>query len=670
MEDNEKINGQISTEIKTATRTSLFQRLASRFGFAAVPNTSDTSKKNGAVVSNFKLINKPTQIQLTGKTPKEELELVSSLVADSHLTSTVQELYDEWAEDTQNTYANVQERMERLNALTYMCDNEGIVRSAATLTASEVAALSDNCAFTAISEDKKWEDEINYALKHLWKYDQPTVYGLAWNLFVYGEAFQAREISSAGVIKLNMVRPTEIAERLEFKPSEVANYKMEAAAGTGGRSTGFMINLTNPTNGTQSNTNLSFAAKNNQVTYKSTDSLLKDYIDNITDISATEFYTSHLLGYRMFGDMLIAPWQVIHYRFNADVSEFWPYGQPTLLPCLSAYKSLQRAMGLDDLEKLLSLPMKMYKVKTNGVSATRAFDLVQMVKSRFENVGLVSTAAGLEGPSLCTNIWTAEDLVTVETVESGRANESGSTEKLKFFRDRLATSTGIPLNYLDPTSEGFQMSGVALTTLFRPFRTLVESIRKIIQTEVEDTIRLHDSIRGVQTPDFVLAMNTSNSVATEDTESKLTLADNVIEAIAGLLGTDKEALPRGIKKDVLMKYVGLTAAELDSYISTFEEEGAQVSAEPAEGEEEAEEEDMLESEYRSKVKQLIQERYRVASQGTDMLYYLTEKLGEVKTNKCTYRFNEGVNSDINADIVNFLKTRPKRNSRGKKRLRS
>lgn len=674
---NDDINTQKETEIRTATRTNLFQRLAARFGFTAI-NNSTKEKSPKKLSSNFKIINKPTDKQLLGKNPKEEIDFISSLMSKSQLSSTVQDLFDEWMSDTQNTYANIQEREERLNALTYMCDNEGIVKSAVTLVASEVASLSEPNAFTVISEDKEWQDQKNYLLKNVWKYDQPTIYSIAWYMFLHGEAFQGREVSSAGIIGINNLRPNEIAERLEFKPSRVADFKMQMSAGHSGTSTGFTANLTMPTNGSFGSSNLNFNFGNRQVTYKSTDNLLKDYIENIADTSSTEYFTSHLLGYRIYGDQLIAPWQISHFRFNSDVSEFWPYGQPPLLACLTAYKQLQRVMGLDDLEKLLSMPIHMYKVKTNGATTGRAFDIVSQVKERFENVGLVSSAAGLEGPSLCTNIWTSDDLVSIETVEG--KNPSENSDKMQFFNSRLATATGIPMSYIDPSAEGFQMSGVALSTLFKPFRTLVENIRGVIIKEVEDTIRLHDSIVGIETPDFVLSMNVVNPVATDDTSGKLQLVDSIMDCVGNLLGVEKEALPQNVKKDIIIKYAGLSSTELEDYINTFKEEGAaktEVSEEEMDasfgdslGGDESEDtssDDMEESLIKNKKKKLLQERYRLADSTNVLKYHLTEQLGTLVMKNSTNNFCEKYNDRLNEEEGNFLRCRFTK-KRGKKRL--
>lgn len=662
---NENKNEKIGNEIKTATRTNLFQRLAARFGFGL------NKTKNQ---SSFTIIKKPTQSQLDSKSIKTETDLVNQLLKTGKLSSTIQDLFDDWVNDTQNTYANIQEREERINAFTYMCDNEGIVKSAVNLTASEVASLTSNTAFNVISEDEEWQDEINMMLKDVWKYDQPTIYSLAWNIFLYGEAFQGREVSSAGIVGINTIKVSEVLERLEFKPAEVANFNMQAQAGSGGQSTGFTVNLTMPTNSSFGASNLNFNFSPKRVTYKSTDNLLRDYIQNITDISSEEYFTSHLLGYRIYNDMLVAPWQISHFRFNESVSEFWPYGQPLLLSCLSAYKQLQRVMGLDDLKNLLSMPIHMYKVKTNGATTARAFDIVNTVKEEFENVGLMSTSAGLEGPSLCTNIWTSDDLVTVETVKSENSGGEG-TDKMQFFYDRLQIATGIPRSYLDPSADGFQMSGVALSALFKPFRTLVENIRGIIISEVEDTIRLHDSIRGVETPDFVLSMNVVNPVATDDIQSKLQLSDTVLDVITNLLGVeDKSQLPQLIKKDVLTKYTTLTSTEIDNYINILNKDGLEKATIPSEelnadfgdASESSSEEVVEEGYLRNKKNKLIEARYKSAKP-TTVKYFLVEQLHKLDLTTTTNRFCEKCNSKSTAEEIKFLKNNTKR-KHGKKRI--
>ena len=671
-------NSEISEKIKTVSRVSLFQRLAARYGFAISNGARKKNRgKKGTVDPQYKIIQKPTGSQLDSHDTKQEVDLVSKLLSSSKMSATIQEYFEDWVNDTQNTYANIYERQQRLDAFTNLCDNEGLIKNACTLVASETAMLTEVNAFTVTSEDTVWAAGCNALLSDVWGYKAPVIYSLAWSIFLYGEAFRAKEVSSAGIVAMEGIKVNEIVERIEFKPSQCANFFAEMGGYSAGRSTGFTVNMTQPTNGSFANTNLSFNSTNNRVTYKSKDSLLAEYLDNISDSSSNEFFTSHLLGYRVANDQMVAPWQVTHFRFNEGISEFWPYGQPPLLAALAAYKQLQRAMGLDDLKNLLSFPVYMYKVKTGGATTARAFDIVNTVKEEFENVGLMSYSSGMEGPSLLTNIWTSDDLVTIEKVEGGSNENTGATDKLKFFEQRVSAASGIPLSYLDPTSEGFQMSGVALIALFRPFRNLVEQIRNIILEQVENDILLHYSMLNVKVPKFVLTLNVENPVATDDLSSKLQLADDVLEAVANILGLDDKAqLPRTVKMDILSRYGGLSKTELGNYAATLEEEGAD-EGESGEGDfgdfdeeggDEGEDEgDMEEAFIRGKKNRLIETRYK--NMGKDKMFYnLVESLGSLKTRKGTSHFCYKPNDKFTAEMLSFIKEKTN-GRRGKKKLK-
>lgn len=678
--DNTKIAG----EIKQTSRTSLFQRLSTRFGFVA-RNTKDSKKPT------YKIIQKPTEKQLSSKTPKEELDLISKLYNSSSMSSSVQDLFAEWMNDTQSTYANIGERQDRLNALTHLCDNEPLVMAAVELTANEVASLSNNqAAFQVVSENQEWQDATNDLLKNVWKYDAQKIFSLAWDIFLYGEAFEGNEVNSAGIVSIEGLRPNIIVERLEFDPAETANFLAQANAGSNDNSsTGFSVSLTAPTSGSFSNTNLNFNWNKSKKVYQSKDMLLKKYLDNLADTSSNEFFTTHLLGYRMGNDQMIAPWQVSHYRYHADTSEFKPYGQPPLLSALAAYKQLQRSLGLDDLRKMLSLPITQYKVKTGNTTTSRAFDIVNTVKEEFENVGLMSISSGLEGPSLCTNIWTSDDLVTIDRQSESTGSEAGATEEKLFFQNRVATATGIPKAYLDPAAEGFQMSGVALTSLFAPYRHKIEYIRNVICNEVEDKIRLHDAIQKKDTPDFVLTLNVNNPIDTNDFSSKLNLATTVLTTIAALLGVEEAVLPKSVKKDILSKYAGLSMEELDKYLNMLEQEGEdtdgveidQEAAEAGFGDfdmggvgggdegpaESAGSDDLEESFYQSKKKQLLEKRY-YSLKKEDLLYGLTEALGSFRGLNFYSHFSQDFNSKTNKDAAMLLRKSITNKKNGKSRI--
>lgn len=645
-------NSEIAKEIKSSSRLGLFQRAASYFGFSIKP--SEINKDKDDKGREYQLIQTQNLNAFEGKPQSEALQDIEK-IALQDMSSSIQDLFEAWMNDTQNTYANIQEREDRLNALTYMADNQSYIKAAVVLTANEVSMVSDNVIFTVLSDDPDWDEQINYLLDKVWKIDEQTIYDLAYDLTLYGEAFQGLEVSSAGIIGMEVLKPNEIVEKMEFKPVEVANFYAQCQANTGSK--GFTANLNQMTQSyMQTNTNFQF--NQNQKNYISKDELLKDYVENIADVASNEMFKSHLLGYRLPNDTMVAPWQVAHYMIGEHSSEFYPYGCPPLLSCLTAFRQAQRAAGLEDLRKMLSLPFTQYKVKTGGVGMARAFDIVSTVKERFENVGLTQETAGLEGPSLVSNIWTSDDLVTVETSSAGDAGTSeGTVSEQKYLDSKVGICTFVPRTYIDPNSEGFQMSGVALQQMFAPFRTQVASQRKIIRNVIEDLIERHCAIANIKVPDYVLTMNVVNPTDTSQISTKLQNADAVLEAVAGYLNIEKEKMPSDIKKDILTKYGDLSPEELKKWAETLDRQGevepeVEVDQEDAEagfgddieggmgdlgGMEEAPAEPTEESAIKQKKNKLVEARYKSFST-EDMVYLITARKRIWETSKCTRTF--------------------------------
>lgn len=651
-------NSEIAKEIKSSSRLGLFQRAASYFGFSIKP--SEINKDKDDKGREYQLIQTQKLNAFEGKSQSEALKDIEK-IALQDMSSSIQDLFEAWMNDTQNTYANIQEREDRLNALTYMADNQSYIKAAVVLTANEVSMVSDNVIFTVLSDDPDWDEQINYLLDKVWKIDEQTIYDLAYDLTLYGEAFQGLEVSSAGIIGMEVLKPNEIVEKMEFKPVEVTNFYAQCQANTGSK--GFTANLNQMTQSyMQTNTNFQF--NQNQKNYISKDELLKDYVENIADVASNEMFKSHLLGYRLPNDTMVAPWQVAHYMIGEHSSEFYPYGCPPLLSCLTAFRQAQRAAGLEDLRKMLSLPFTQYKVKTGGVGMARAFDIVSTVKERFENVGLTQETAGLEGPSLVSNIWTSDDLVTVEKSSAGDAGTSeGTVSEQKYLDSKVGICTFVPRTYIDPNSEGFQMSGVALQQMFAPFRTQVASQRKIIRNVIEDLIERHCAIANIKVPDYVLTMNVVNPTDTSQISTKLQNAESVLDAVAGYLNVEKEKLPADIKKDILTKYGDLSPEELKKWAETLDRQGAvepevEVDQEDAEagfgddieggmgdfggaedmgGMEEAPAEPTEESVIKQKKNKLVEARYKSFSTD-DMVYLITARKRIWETRGCTRTF--------------------------------
>ena len=179
-------------------------------------------------------------------------------------------------------------------------------------------------------------------------------------------------------------------------------------------------------------------------------------------------------------------------------------------------------------------------------------------------------------------------------------------------------------------------------------------------------------------------MNVNNPVATEDTNAKLSLANQILETIASLLGVEKEGVPQNVKKDILSKYGGFSKEELDKYLQILDQEGEDVEAlevseenldasfgdmEPSGGGMEGPgmesmgtpdmgdmggDEGVEEAYIRRKKNRLVEMRYKALLQ-EDVLYYLTEKAGSIKTPQGYCKFSKKFNSPVNEEYGKFLR---------------
>lgn len=517
-----------------------------------------------------------------GKNPED---LLNDIMGQTKLSNGIKELYDEWANDVQIGYDNFQERLDRVNALTFLYCNDSYIKSSANLTGMEVSKSSETDVYTVSSDDPEWDRKTNFLINKVWEYNVSKLYDLGLNIYLYSDAWIGNEVNSAGIVGRHVMKQDDVLEKMEFDPTHVASFVNGMRSNKQG---GFTVNnftgfnsssgFNAMGNGAAIYTNANAAEKGNngiqQHNYKSRSELLKDYLKNLSDTTADEFFTPHLLGYRIAGDRMLAPWQISHIRYGEKSSEFYPYGCPSLLPCVSYHLQEQRINGLEDIRKRLSLPLTQWEVNTGTESLTRAFQLVNMTKQRYENMGLAQSTNAVDFPNLVNNVWTAKDLVTVTKTAPGEGgNADAANNQLKRIDDKKMVCTLVPKTYVDPSVEGFQMSGVALMQLFAPYRDLVETIRDLITQDVEEAIKLHYAILGEKVPEHTLTLNVINPNDDQALNGKLELAGKVLENVAQILGVEAAELPQDIKADILARFGGLDPIEIEKWEKIFAQKG-------------------------------------------------------------------------------------------------
>ena len=568
MEDNrDDLNTEIAGQIKNKSRLGFFTRLAAAMGF--VPN------KNKEERTTMKIIDKPKEKELKGD-QSDVLDKLQNYV-DLTQPEAIRKLYEEWEQDTQNTYDNIGERMDRLDALLYMHDNYTKISAAVQETAQEIAMVTSDEVFQVTSADPKWDEKTNKLLKDNWEWTADKLKDIGFDLVLFGESFEGNEVNHGGIVKKTLLKPTVIQEKLVFDPVDVVNFNTQKQGEQ--HSSGFTVAL-NGGGTSYSSVNTQFTVHSGTVKYCSRSQLLSDYLDHLEDVATSQMFTSHLLGYRWMDDQMLAPWQVSHYAVGARNSEFKPYGRPPLLSCLPFFKAFQRASGLEDIRKRLSLPFNVYEVNTQGTNPLRAMTLVRKVKQQFLSTGIDYESTGMDGPSICTSYWTSKDLLTITRQGgSGEGDGGAGVEEKKFLDDMISLCTLVPPSYINPAAEGFQLSGKALIELSAPFRGLVNYYRNIILNQIKEDIILHYSIKGEDCPEFSIKMNVKSGIANDDYGSAIQTAQTVLGVVASIIGCAPEEVPEDILIDVYTKYTNLPLTDIKNYKKIFVRQGKRVQNE-------------------------------------------------------------------------------------------
>lgn len=650
-------------DIRKAASLNAFQRMSRYFGFTTV-------KQDGGKL-DVKLT-QPEVMKLSKDTKASDAIKFTGLGRDTPwVNKDIEQLFKNWMDDVANTYANPEERGARIDALKFLHDNNIDIKNSTRLMSTEVAKVSTSTPFCVISEDPNWDAYINGLINDIWHLDRNFIYCTAQNLFLFGESFEGLDIiASSGVVSVNRLGVSEVVEKLEFRPNEINNFIAQMHTNPQ-NSSGFTATIPDTANmmfASNIQYSYSHSLQNNKKVYQSTSSLLADYINNLGEVAMEQNFQTHLLGYRLQNDTLSAPWQIVHGKIDTGISEYYPYGCPPLMACLPAFRQLQRSMGLDDIRKTLSLPIILNLVNTKGLNASRAYELVNEVKQRFENTGLTQQVAGVEGPSLCTNIWSGSDLMHTERLTAESANSDIDLHKQ--LDSKIQGCTLIPKTYIDPNAEGFQMSGVALSQLFAPFKNEVDFYRDIICDMVAQIIDIHCVTVGKAQPkNYVVTMNADNPTSTEDLRGRLDVLEPISGVVANILGVSPEELPKGVKRDLAIRYANLGSEELDKWEAILSKEGTEEVAdvsqddmdagfgdggsmdfgggddmgggEPSGGEEAAPAEEShkrrnLDKKALFEKRRRITEEYKVLRDNSTLDYLLAESLGTVKTKKSTY----------------------------------
>ena len=541
-EDNVYISGQKPKS--SIINSSFINRLNSIFGF----RTLNKSEKPETEIEK-RLGIKFVRVDLNNDAYRVKNAAKGAVYRSQKLNSTVEHYLDAYLNDTTVSYDDIQDRQARLNELSFMYYNDPFISRACHLVADEATQQDVQDRIISIESPNINFVEHTYNLLNSWGITQTRLNAVCFDLELYGESFWAHKVGTNGIEKIKPISVNSVMERLEFSPIHVAKFLSERDGWmTANRDRGSKIkDLVN--------------------LLKSKESM--DEAENLADM-----FDDKLLGYELHDGIIAPPWLISHFRFNADHSEFYPYGRPPLIQCLAPFKQAHSTMALQGLARSMSFPVTMYKVNTpKGLTPTQAFDTVNNVRQQYDNLGVTSAGAGSEVYTVNTKIWVPSELLDIEVKES--KCDMDFIEDLENYQKRVAYAANIPLGYLDPNGgEGSTyVSGISLMEQYKPFARHVYSIQSIVLDTIGMLIRMHYAITGefdYNTP-FILSMRFPAIEMSDEKrqarQASIDLSQGIVDLLKNVLGIgDEDTLPEDVVTDILSKYSFLDPTEVQKWM--------------------------------------------------------------------------------------------------------
>ncbi len=474
--------------------------------------------------------------------------LLGSTYNSTNLSSSLERYFDAYINETTFSYADVQDRAKRINELTFMKTNDPIVARCVDCVADEATQIDIQTRILNIESPDLAFTKRTYQLLADWGVTPNVLHSACHDLELYGEAFWSQKVTPNGVISIKPIKVLGVRERLEFSPERMAQYlgerdgHMKSAASRSQKLATLIANFK-----TDANT---------------------DYAENFSD-----FFETKLLGFELEDGNIIPPWLITHFRFDAEHSEFFPYGRPPLLHCLAPFKQCFSTIALQGLARSMAFPITMYKVKTGeGLSPGKAFELVSTVREEYDNIGVSLSSSGSEVYTVNTKIWLPENLLEIDVKES--KVDINFIGDLEFHQNRVFIGTGVARGYIDQENHnGYGVSGKSLIEQSKPFSRKIFNIQTSCLEGIGSLIRLHYAITGefdYNTP-FVLSMRLPADEMDEDKRTarlnSLEMASDIMEMIKSTLGIeDSEPLPEDVIIDIMTKYSFLDPTDIQKWL--------------------------------------------------------------------------------------------------------
>jgi len=436
----------------------------------------------------------------------------------------IKQLWDWYVNQTSDSSETLKNRFERYDDLDYMMYNDSVMSMAADLYADEAAQADVQTEPIGVEAKKAAVRNEIKSLLDQWGIDQTHIRETAWNIAVYGDAFDIPIITEEnGIEDLISQDVRTIVERVEFKATEVSK-KLSNSAKT--------------------------LIRNNP----KIQALVQELEEKPNNTAA--YFRSYLLGFNLQGDINLPPWGVCHYRNFSRKSEFWPFGRSMFIYSIAPFRQLKTAKNLMALTRALSFPKDKYEVKVSeNMTEVEQWEAVNEARQEFQNLGVMNR--NKDEFSVGAEIWVPEGLLRHETIENNLRVEN--IADIEFLRDDEIMGTRIPKGYLVVDKGSFGTSGQSLLQQHKPFGRAVYSIQSVILEQLTKMIKMHFLITGQFEKEFTEFQLSMNFPVIEEAQDRLRmkqdtlrLANDVIGNIQSALGT-RDGLPPDVIEMIFSK---------------------------------------------------------------------------------------------------------------------
>ena len=481
-----------------------------------------------------------SKVDIGGQDQRIGQALLNSLPnLQGQLGQKLEQLFDIWLTDNTDKYSELQQRINRVNQLEFMSQNDPYVGRIVDLYADESCQLDQQDTIINIDTPDARMTKDMYKLLNQWGVTQTRVRETMKQLGTYGDAFWSNSVTERGVERILPLQQLQVTDRIEFNPIKALEMKK--------RREGFFSQFAN----------------NNYLIAQ----MLQDMEDKN---SFADMFDTKLFGFSIDNDLIVPAWNITHFRVGSEGSMFYPWGTSPILGALAPYKQTQASIALQALGRELNFPVTTYEVKTDeNMDEGSQFAVVNRVREAYDNIGVSQQMGNSEVYTVNTKMWLPKDLLTVNVHKADSASADG-VDDIKLYQDRTAVALGLPKSFYG--EEGWKSlgnSGKSLTQQYKPFARKCFSLQSAFLEGLADLFRIHFAITGqydFRIP-FTLSMKYP-ALEEDDTfvnakKSSIEVATTVMALVKSAIGaSEEEPLPADIVRDIIGKYTFLDPEDI------------------------------------------------------------------------------------------------------------